>query len=52
LGPIATPAELAAQETLRDKIDDWDALHGWVGWALLVLSILMILSGLCYAVFS
>ena len=33
---VHTPAELEAEETFRDRLDNADAAHPWVGWFLLV----------------
>lgn len=46
---IHTPAELEAEKTFRDELDDEDAAHPWVGWLGLVVGLLFIAGGIVRA---
>jgi hypothetical protein len=46
---VKTLAELDAEESVRDKIEDADSRAPWVGWALFVGGVLFIAGGIVRA---
>lgn len=41
--PCKTPAQLDAEETPRERLDEADARHPAVGWGLAVCAVLLVL---------
>lgn len=44
--PRKTKAELDAEETLRDKLDDWNDAHAAFRWSAFAIALLMIAGGI------
>lgn len=40
--PVHTPAELAAEETFRDELDDVNDANPWIRWSALVAGVLFL----------